>query len=144
VKRFEDCLFLMDQEFEGQTVEIKNEYDRTMKLELEELTFKIKEQYKLKALELEEQYERDMSMNLAMQDAKSKQSFLQDKLSFISRNEDVTRKRLSNILENQAKIAAANKELDETLIATQKELEAFKAKRSLADFFLGRRGKQKA
>lgn len=143
VERFEDSLFQMDQEFEEQTVEIKNEYDRTMKLELEELTFKIKEQYKIKALELEEQYERDMSMNLAMQDAKSKQGFLQEKLSFISRNEDVTRKRLSNILENQAKIAAANKELDETLIATQKELEAFRAKRSLADFFLGRRGKQK-
>ena len=128
----------MDKEFEEQTVVIKNEFDRTMQLELEQLTFKVKEKYAKKASELEEQYERDLSMKLAVQDAKTKQNFLLQKISFISTNEEASRKKLSKILHNQAKIAALNRDLEDTLTEVQKELDAYKAKRSLVDFLLGR------
>lgn len=139
VDQFEDNLFQMDKEFEEQTVVIKNEFDRTMQLELEQLTFKVKEKYAKKASELEEQYERDLSMKLAVQDAKTKQNFLLQKISFISTNEEASRKKLSKILHNQAKIAALNRDLEDTLMEVQKELDAYKAKRSLVDFLLGRR-----
>lgn len=139
VSQFEDSIFEMDKEFEQQTVEIKDSYEKTLSIELEVLKNKLKTEFETKTKELEETYEKDMSFQLELQGNYLKQNFLQDKIKFMLGEKDESRRRVSNLLANQAKVTAANKELEETIVELQYEIEAFRAKRTLVDFLMGKK-----
>ena len=123
ISDLEDALFEMDREFEGQTARQQKKFDATLKNELEALMVKLKNEFETKTKEIEEQYEKDTALKLDVQRGKLQQTFLQEKVEYMRDNGEKKRNELAKILDDQAKISAANKELEDALMTSKQELQ---------------------
>jgi hypothetical protein len=103
----EDKLFLMDQEFEGQTARFKRQYDVKMKQELEQVTEKLKRDF---------QYKLEINMDRERSNALSQQ--LDQVNGQTDREAEISLLRIA-----KERIEEANRKLVQTLQDSDDELE---------------------
>lgn len=123
ISKMEDAIFEMDTEFEGQTTRMKKNYDNTLRVELETLTIDLKAKFQAQTETLMEKIDAETELKLSVQEGQLKQEFLKEKMQFLKDNGEKKRTDLAILMKSQAKISAANRELDEALIASKKEIE---------------------
>jgi hypothetical protein len=102
---------------------MKKNYDNTLRVELETLTIDLKAKFQAQTETLMEKIDAETELKLSVQEGQLKQEFLKEKMQFLKDNGEKKRTDLAILMKSQAKISAANRELDEALIASKKEIE---------------------
>ena len=123
MSQLEDQIFEMDREFEGHTARQKRKYDTTLRNELQSLSERLKAEYLTMIQQLGEEYEQETESKLEIQEGRLTQKFLQEKFEYLKDNGEKKRVELAKVLEDQAKLSAANEELEEALMASKREID---------------------
>jgi hypothetical protein len=106
IKILEDKLYLMDEEFEGQTEKMRRQYDRRMWEEIERNTEKLKTDFQYK-------------LEINMQEERSK--MLKEQLQVLNQGSK-KQGELAELKLKQTNIISANLELEKLLEQSEKEL----------------------
>lgn len=128
IEKLEEALFQMDREFEGETISMKQNYETSLRDELQTLTNNLKSEFQQETTRLQEQHEKDMSFKLNLKEDEVRQNILEENLGLIKENTQTKRDELVSILEEQSRVSRLNRELEEALEASRKEIEALNKK----------------
>lgn len=119
VEGYEKAIFEMDQEFEGQTTQIKAEFNE----KLEKSRLELDDQYKAKFSKAKLTMEKETELKLLEQEGKLKQEFLQDKLSYESGFNNKSADDIVKALGRQSALITENQLLKESLDSVQADLQ---------------------
>uniref|UniRef100_A0A7S3Q983 Uncharacterized protein n=1 Tax=Chaetoceros debilis TaxID=122233 RepID=A0A7S3Q983_9STRA len=125
---YEEALYEMDAEFEGQTDEIQKVYEQ----KLEDTRVELRLDYKVKLARVREELYSENEMNLIQQEGTLRQGFLQEKLAYEVEFNSRSAEEVVKALDRQSELVTENQEIKTSLENVQRDLkEIMKLKRGL-------------
>uniref|UniRef100_A0A7S2U877 Uncharacterized protein n=1 Tax=Attheya septentrionalis TaxID=420275 RepID=A0A7S2U877_9STRA len=119
VEGYETAMFEMDKDFEGQTEQIKAEFEAKLKVKETAL----EEQYKSKIVVAKQKLESEVDLKLGEQGGRLRQDFLQEKMVYESDFNSNNQENVIRSLETQSKLVEENIQLKESLDQVKADLE---------------------
>jgi hypothetical protein len=119
VEGYETAMFEMDKDFEGQTEQIKAEFEAKLKVKETAL----EEQYKSKIVAAKQKLESEVDLKLGEQGGRLRQDFLQEKMVYESDFNSNNQENVIRSLETQSKLVEENIQLKESLDQVKADLE---------------------